>query len=307
MSISLRNTSGSLETVAGFSDTDAILSPTSKNPIQNKAVYDALAQKIEKTVNDLVNYYIKSDVYNKTETRALIGAINTLTIEVVATLPTTDISATTIYFVGPAAGTNNYDEYVYVGSSWVKIGDTSIDLSSYVTSTQLTTALQDYYTKTAVDALIASTCYTKSEVNTLLNAKEDLLTFDSAPTTGSNNPVTSSGIKTAVDNLTTLINTKEDALTFDTIPAEGSDNPVTSAGIKAAIDAIPSNPVNSVTNGNMQAVTSNAVYNALLNKQAKITYTDISLGNITFPSSGFKQYTIPSGFTTSNSFATIKS
>lgn len=199
LSISIRNGSGTLDRVAGFSDVDAILSPTSANPIQNKAVYNALAQKIEKTVTDLVNYYDTSQVYNKTEVRELIGAINTLTIEVVATLPTQDISATTIYFVGPATGTNTYDEYVYVGNNWVKIGDTDIDLSNYIMSAQLTTALQSYYTSAAVDALLSANYYTKSEVDTELNAKQNTLTFDTTPTAGSSNPVTSTGIKAAID------------------------------------------------------------------------------------------------------------
>ena len=174
MSVRARNTSGILERVAGYNDTDLVLSATSKNPIANKAVYAALQQKIEKTVNDLVNYYTTSDTYNKAEVRQLIGAINTLTIEVVATLPTSEISTTTIYFVGPAAGTNTYDEYVYVNGAWVKIGDTNIDLSQYVTSTALTTTLQGYYTKLAVDALLDS-YYTKTEVDTLLNNVEAAL------------------------------------------------------------------------------------------------------------------------------------
>ena len=243
MSVQMRNPySGALERAAGFNDTDLILSSTSKNPIANKSVYAALAQKIEKTVTDLVNYYDKSQVYNKTEVRELIGAINTLTIEVVASLPTSGISATTIYFVGPAAGTNTYDEYVYVGSNWVKIGDTAIDLSGYVTSANLTTALQSYYTKTATDALL-NNYYTKTEANTLLNAKQDILTFDEVPTIGSNNPVKSTGIKTALD-------AKEDLLTFDTIPTLGSSNPVTSDGVYTAMSSIASGGIrfNTATN-----------------------------------------------------------
>ena len=201
MSLQVRNqTSGILERVAGFNDTDSILSPSSQNPISNRAVYAALAQKIDKTVNDLINYYDKSQVYSKPEVRALIGSINTLTIEVVAALPTQDISTTTIYFVGPAAGTNTYDEYVYVNNAWVKIGDTQIDLSDYVTSTALTTALQSYYTKSETDALF-NDYYDKDDVDDLLDLKQDELNFDNEPIAGSQNPVTSAGIKTALDNI----------------------------------------------------------------------------------------------------------
>lgn len=67
-------------------------------------------------------------------------------------------------------------------------------------------------------------------VKTALDAKQDVLSFDSAPTANSTNPVTSSGIKTALDN-------KQDTLTFDTEPTAGSTKPVTSGGVHDAIVA----------------------------------------------------------------------
>ena len=266
MSIQYRNkTSGALELVSGFNDTDAVLSPTSINPIQNKTVYNALAQKIERTVSDLVNYYDKSQVYNKTEVRDLLGALNTLTIEVVPTLPTSQISSTTIYFVGPATGTNNYDEYVYVGGSWVKIGDTDIDLSSYITVTDLNTVLASYITSSALTTALSS-YYTKTETNNLLDTKQNILTFDDMPTTGSVNPVKSTGIKSALDAkqdvlswdseptasstkaissgaVKTALDTKQNILTFDNVPTLDSPNPVKSDGIYRAMSTSATNTV----------------------------------------------------------------
>lgn len=88
------------------------------------------------------------------------------------------------------------------------------------------------------------------------------LTFDAAPTAGSTNPVTSDGIKSALDlksndsDLTahkndttvhiteaerTAWNAKQSALTFDTTPTAGSTNPVTSEGIKTALEVLQSN------------------------------------------------------------------
>lgn len=64
---------------------------------------------------------------------------------IVQTLPTEDISESTIYLV-PSLDSetqNLYDEYIYVNNNWEKIGSKSIDLSNY-------------YTKTQVDNLIAS-------------------------------------------------------------------------------------------------------------------------------------------------------
>ena len=46
-----------------------------------------------------------------------------------------------------------------------------------------------------------SNYYTKDETNTLLGAKQNTLTFDDTPTLNSSNPVTSGGIKTAIDNI----------------------------------------------------------------------------------------------------------
>lgn len=63
-----------------------------------------------------------------------------------------------------------------------------------------------------------------------VNEKQEELTFDSTPTANSTNPVTSGGVKAALD-------AKQDALTFDTTPTANSTNPVTSGGVKAALDA----------------------------------------------------------------------
>lgn len=71
-------------------------------------------------------------------------------------------------------------------------------------------------------------------------------TFDTAPTYDSTNPVTSGGVYTALrdaedtainaakDYADSLAATKQDTLTFDTTPIYGSTNPVTSSGIRGA-------------------------------------------------------------------------
>lgn len=71
-------------------------------------------------------------------------------------------------------------------------------------------------------------------------------TFDTTPTQGSTNPVTSGGIYNALrDAEDTAINaakdytdsvgaTKQNVLTFDTTPVYGSTNPVTSSGVRGA-------------------------------------------------------------------------
>ena len=110
-----------------------------------------------------------------------------------------------------------------------------------------------------------------TNVKNTLNNKQNVLTFDATPTAGSNNPVTSDGIKRALDNIDVgnvqeqldVIKTeqreqntkisankteidsvkeglagKQNVLTFDATPTAGSNNPVTSDGIKRAIDNV---------------------------------------------------------------------
>lgn len=70
----------------------------------------------------------------------------------------------------------------------------------------------------------------QDNIRDLESRKQEELTFDTTPTAESNNPVTSGGIKTALDE-------KQNTLTFDNTPSANSTNPVTSGGIKTALDA----------------------------------------------------------------------
>ena len=150
---------------------------------------------------------------------------------------------------------------------------------------------------------IVNTYATKAELTNGLAGKQNSLTFDSAPTSGSSNPVTSGGVysaintvNTSISSLQSLVANKQDKLTFDTTPTSGSSNPVTSGGVYAAINNIsvglPSagsstKPIyinssgvptacsysigtaasysvtTSVTSGSSALVTSGAVYNAI--------------------------------------------
>lgn len=70
--------------------------------------------------------------------------------------------------------------------------------------------------------------YNKPQIDTLLSGKQNTLTFDNQPTTGSSNPVKSGGIKSYVDdaktNLQNAINLKQDKLTAGTGIAISSGN-----------------------------------------------------------------------------------
>lgn len=68
------------------------------------------------------------DVYSKSEVDSML----TGRISIVTSLPATG-EAGVIYFVGPTgSGSDKYEEYVWDGSAFVKVGEKSLDLSNYV-------------------------------------------------------------------------------------------------------------------------------------------------------------------------------
>lgn len=116
---------------------------------------------ITNTVNNLANYYLKTETYTQAEVDALIAAIVTIDIQVVASLPISDISTTTIYLVPTSDPElqNIYDEYINTdGTSggWELIGTTAIDLSNYVTTTDLATALASYVTSASLTTILGN-------------------------------------------------------------------------------------------------------------------------------------------------------
>ena len=135
--------------VAGVSydikDKNAYVKPQAGIPASDLAsgVIPDVSNFITKSVDDLANYYLKSETYTKDEVAALIGAIRQFHYEVYPSLASiTSPASNVLYLIGPTgSGSDKYEEYVYSNSTFVKIGDTSIDLSGYVTTTALNTAL----------------------------------------------------------------------------------------------------------------------------------------------------------------------
>ena len=132
---------------------------------------------ITKAVNDLTNYYTKSNTYTKTEVNNLIGNLKTIQISVVSSLPSTGQS-NIIYLVAHSHGTGDtYDEYIWVADSskFEKIGNTDIDLSGYVPTSRTVNgkALSSNITIVASDI---SDVYSKTEVDSIANGKVDKVT-----------------------------------------------------------------------------------------------------------------------------------
>ena len=195
-------------------------------------------------VNDLLNYYLKSETYTKTEVNNLIAAITTIDMQVVQQLPTTDISTTTIYLVPKATAQtqNTYDEYICLDTTttpatWEKIGDTQIDLSNYVQKSSTAGLIKNdgtidettYATAAAVNAILnGATIDSFLDVETALANKVDKVNGKGLSTNDYDN--TSKGI---VDNIqdNVIANTK---LISDTVGWSGKNKlPITLAEVKA--------------------------------------------------------------------------
>ena len=132
---------------------------------------------ITRLVNDLVNYYTKSETYTKAEIDSKVSAIPKFAIKPVNSLPIQDISDTTVYLLTVQNGEqgNMYDEYIYVGNTWEKLGTQTIDLSGYYTAAEVDALLSNlsvsghthddrYYTETEIDGKIQT-------INTALSGK----------------------------------------------------------------------------------------------------------------------------------------
>lgn len=125
---------------------------------ENKADKDEIpdvSQFITKSVNDLVNYYKKTETYTQTEVNELIGAIKTISMKVLPERPT--VGESNIIYLIPSTKTepeNIYDEWIYVSDKWEKIGTTEIDLSNYYTIEQINTILFDYITSNDLEEIL---------------------------------------------------------------------------------------------------------------------------------------------------------
>lgn len=128
--------------------------PTATSDLTNDSGF------VTQTVNNLTNYYTKSETYTQTEVDNLIGQLEAITLEVVQTLPTQDISTHTIYLLQVSQSPVSYDEYIYIAGNptghWEKIGSTDIDLTSYWTMTSGQTNSLIAITTAEIDTIVGA-------------------------------------------------------------------------------------------------------------------------------------------------------
>lgn len=113
-----------LKKVAGYLDEDGFATkaelPTNVSDLNNDIEF------VTKNTDGLENYYKKEETYSKDEVNSLISLIPKFQIKVVQSLPTKNISTTTLYLVKTnESGTDIFTEYIYVDNKWEKLGNQS--------------------------------------------------------------------------------------------------------------------------------------------------------------------------------------
>lgn len=258
-----------LQNVTPTGKVDDTVTDTSSNPVKSSGIYTFVKAEEENlaTKNDIAGFITEdalTDYAKKTElgsyvTKNELGSYATKT-ELGSYATKTDISdmATKTELTDYATKTDISDMATkteladYAKTEDLGVYATKAELGKYVKDEELATELTNYATKTE------------------LGKKQNTLTFDNTPTVGSTNPVTSDGIKKAIDAISSVavdstvsqssenpvssngiynfvldqmgdlvtteqLATKQDKLTFDQSPAAGSNNVVTSDGIYSAI------------------------------------------------------------------------
>ena len=138
---------------------------------------------IDNTVNNLVNYYTQSETYTRAEVLALVADIPKFSVQIVSTLPTENISTTTIYLlaVTDADENNYYEEYLYANNKWELIGTTKIDLSNYYTKAEVDTIVQEAVGNVKVPDNISTTDTDQAITGTKTFNKINLVGEDLVP------------------------------------------------------------------------------------------------------------------------------
>ena len=148
---------------------DKIKVPTKTSQLENDNAF------ITKAVNDLVNYYLKSETYSKAEVDNKLSAIPKFTIKVVDSLPTANIDASTVYLLKSGEESQNlYTEYIHVNNAWECLGKQTVDLSGYALKADIPTKFSDllndsgFLTNTVTNLV---NYYTKTESDNKYQAK----------------------------------------------------------------------------------------------------------------------------------------
>lgn len=182
---------------------------------------------ITKSVDDLVNYYLKTETYSSDEIDTLIETVVATRFEVVQQLPTVDIKTNVIYLVPSQSSSQGHvkDEWINLDGTtagWEQIGSTAIDLSNYVTTTALNATLTAYVTNTALQTALQS-YVTSTDLATTLS--------DYVTSTDLEDYITETDLNTALEDYTTtedledMLAEKQDVFQLASMPTPTADTP----------------------------------------------------------------------------------
>lgn len=183
----------------------------SANPVTSGGVY--ASESVLKATQDGI-------ISDLNELKSTVSQIPKFSIQVVESLPTTNISTTTLYLLKTSTTEtgNLYTEYIYVDGKWESLGTQTLDLSDYATKT--------YADNAASAAQANAKTYTDGQINGLATiAKSGKLADGTQDATH----------RLVTDTEKSTWNGKQNALTFDNTPTSGSTNPVTSGGVFSAL------------------------------------------------------------------------
>ena len=259
-----------------------------------------LSQFITRSVDDLVNYYLKNEVYTKDEVADLLAGITGGIWVPVSVLP--QPSAATyglkIYLVPSQepATQNQKDEFITMrtGSEgdylydWERIGTTAIDLSEYVTNEDLQSVLEDYVSTEAFQQAMAGKQDTLVSGTNIKTINGDSILGSGNITAGDPNAVKYTA-QSLTDAQKTQARTNIEAIGYD---VEGSGTPV-----ELGLEKVQ-NKVTSLSNGStdVQYPSAKAVFD-LIGKWGVVsqtqTWTQAADGGYDYTMSNFVYGLIP--------------
>lgn len=263
---------------------------------RNVAFFINDAGYITNAVNDLINYYKKSETYSKEQIDAIVTP--KLNILIVDSLPTSEISTTTIYFVrrNRPSGTTQYesdvyDEYIYVGGTWELIGNTYVDLSDYYTKAETDDEIDskvaiETQARTLADTTLQNNINgVQSNLNsTNLNLSAEISARELKNLQHENSISTNA---TNISNETTRASNAESILsdridvTESHLSNENNPHNVTKAQVGLG-NVTNVATTNTITFNSEENITSGAVYTALENKVDKVQGKGLSDENFTY-------------------------
>lgn len=105
---------------------------------------NAINETILSIKNDLKNYYSMSETYSQQEINELLSSIPKFTIKKVDSLPSENISATTVYLIPSETNANDiFEEYIFVDNKWERLGTQKIDFSNFYTKSEVDKKIND--------------------------------------------------------------------------------------------------------------------------------------------------------------------